>query len=60
MVTLGTKSVLEDREYAEERVGRGREKAVEYTWERTADDVLAVLRSCADTAVVSSRNISVT
>jgi len=42
--------VLRDDEYADELVRRGRERAAAYTWERTADDVLAVVGSCVDGA----------
>jgi len=41
----GIRRVLGDEEYAGELVGRGREKAAEYTWERTAEEVFETLRS---------------
>jgi len=43
----GMARVLDDEERAAELVRRGHQKAAEYTWEGTADDVLNVLRSCA-------------
>jgi len=42
----GMERVLENEEYAAELVRRGREKAAEYTWERTAEEVLGVLFRC--------------
>jgi len=44
----GMSRVLRDDEYADELVRRGRERTAAYIWERTADDVLAVVRSCVD------------